>query len=339
VFAGNISSFPNRVQWSSLEDPAGAWTSSVTTQADFQDIYGDTQVGQVTQVVGGEYATVFCENGVFRGTYVGGDLIFTFDQVVKGNGTSAPGSVQAYGDNIFFLGNDGFYIIGPGGLIPIGQGINRFFLGEVLETDYYRISSAIDPRNSLYVVAYPTSGTVLDRLLIYNWQANKWTVVYPNNLEAMFTFFSEGYTLETIDALVGNPDTGPYADVSIDSALFQGGKPALAGINTSHEAVLFNGTALTAVVETGETQLSQGAKSLVTMITPMVEGDGTITAQVGYRNNLQSAVTYSNPATVNSEGQACLFNTARFQRAKLTLSGGFSKAYGVDWVAKRAGAY
>jgi hypothetical protein len=339
VMAGNITGYSNRVQWSSLENPAGSWASSVTTQADYQDLFGETEAGQVTQVVGGEYATIFCEKGVFRGTYVGGELIFTFDQIVSGNGTSAPGSVAAFGDKIFFLGTDGFYMMSPAGLVPIGEGVNKPFLEEVAETDYWRISSAIDPRNSLYMIAYPTSGSVLSKVMIYNWQANKWTTVEPGNLEALFTFYAEGYTLETIDALVGDPDTGPYADVSIDSALFQGGKPALAGINTSHEAVLFNGTALTAVVETGETQLSQGAKSLVTMITPMVEGDGTITAQVGYRNNLQSAVTYSNPATVNSEGQACLFNTARFQRAKLTLSGGFSKAYGVDWVAKRAGAY
>jgi hypothetical protein len=71
----------------------------------------------------------------------------------------------------------------------------------------------------------------------------------------------------------------------------------------------------------------------------MVEGTGTITAQIGYRNTVQEAVSYGNPATVNSEGQACTLNVARYQRARLTLSGGFLKAYGVDWVAKRAGAY
>lgn len=338
VMAGNISGYSNRVQWSPLEAPAGDWTN-LTLQADSQDLFGDTEVGQVTQVVGGEYATIFCEKGVFRGTYVGGDLIFTFDQIVSGNGTSAPGSVAAFGDRIFFLGTDGFYMISPAGLQPIGEGINRTFLLEVAETDYWRISSAIDPRNSLYIIAYPTNGSVLNKFMVYNWQANKWTTVEAWNMEALFTFYSEGYTLETIDALVGNPDTGAYADVSIDSALFQGGKPSLAGINSSHQAVLFNGPSLTAIVETGETQLSPGGKSLVTMVTPMVEGTGTIYAQVGYRNTVQETVSYSNIGTVNSEGQACLFNTARYQRAKLTLSGEFTKAYGVDWTAKRAGAY
>jgi len=339
VFAGNISGFPNRVQWSPLEDPAGAWTSSVTTQADYQDLFGDTQAGQVTQVVGGEYATIFCEQGIFRGTYVGGDLIFQFDQTVRGNGTTAPGSVAAFGERIFFLGNDGFYMLSPEGMVPIGDGINRTFLAEVSETDYWLITSAIDPRNSLYIVAYSTAGSVLDKVMIYNWQANRWTTVAPGNMEALFTFYSEGYTLETIDALIGNPDTGAYANVSVDSALFSGGKPSLAAVNSSHEAALFNGAALTATMETGETQLVPGSKSLVTKLVPMVVGSGTITAYVGYRNTVQEAVSYSNPATVNSEGEACLFNTARYQRGKLTISGGFEKAFGIEWEAKQAGRY
>lgn len=341
VFAGNISGYPSRVQWSPLEDPAGDWSSSATTQADYQDIYGDTQVGQVTQVVGGEYATIFMENGIFRGTYVGGDLIFTFDQVVRGNGTTAPGSVASYGEKIFFLGSDGFYVMDGGGVpVPIGQGLDRTFLNDVYESEYWRISSAIDPRNSLYIVAYPTTGSVLDKFLIYNWRANRWTEVTGSvDLETLFTFYSEGYTLETIDALIGNPDTGPYADVSVDSALFAGGKPSLAAVDSSHQAVLFNGAALTAIVETGEAQLAPGQKTLVTKLIPMVEGSGTIQAQIGYRNSLQSAVSYTDAATVNSEGEACLFNSARYQRARLTLSGGFDKAYAVDWNGKAAGRY
>jgi hypothetical protein len=338
VMAGNISSYPNRVQWSPLEAPAGDWTSLVL-QADSQDLFGETEAGQVTQVVGGEFATIFCENGIFRGTYVGGDLIFTFDQVVLGNGTSAPGSVAASGDKIFFLGNDGFYMLSPAGLQPIGEGINRTFLEEVAETDYWRISSAIDPSNSLYVIAYPTTGTVLDKFMVYNWQANRWTTVEAGNMETLFTFYSEAYTLETIDALIGNPDTGAYADVSVDSALFQGGKPSLAAVNSSHKAVLFNGADLTATVETGEAQLSPGRKSTVTNTRPMVEGATTVTVKIGSRNSVSDAVTYSNPSTMNSEGECNIFNTGRYQRAQIALSGGFTKAYGLDFDAVPAGKY
>jgi hypothetical protein len=158
-------------------------------------------------------------------------------------------------------------------------------------------------------------------------------------MEALFGFYSEGYTLETIDALIGNPDTGPYADVSVDSALFQGGKPSLAGINSSHTAVLFNGAALEATVETGEVQANPGKKTIVTNATPMVEVADTITVQIGARDRVQDAVTYGNASTVNSNGEANLFNVGRYQRAKLTLTGGFTKAYGVEFEARPVGKY
>lgn len=339
VMLGNISDYSNRVQWGPLEAPAGVWTPSLTTQADYQDLFGDVQAGQVTQIVGGETATIFMENAIFKGTYVGGDLIFTFDQIVRGNGTTAPGSVASSGEMIFFLGNDGFYMLSPAGLQPIGEGINRTFLTEVYEAEYWRISSTIDPRNSLYIVAYTTSGGVLHKFFIYNWQANKWSTVEAGGMETLFTFYSEAYTLETIDALIGNPDTGPYADVSVDSALFQGGKPSLAAVNASHQAVFFNGANLTARVETGEIQANPGRKSVVTNVVPMVEGAGTITVQIGSRDRVQDAVTYGNASTVNSNGEANLFNTGRYQRARLTISGGFTKAYGIEFEAKPAGRY
>jgi hypothetical protein len=339
VFMGNITGFANRVQWSPIENPAGVWTPSVTTQADYQDLFGETEVGQVTQLVGGEFATIFCERGIFRGTYVGGNLIFTFDQITSSNGTSAPGSVSAFGDKIFFLGTDGFYMMSPAGLQPIGDGINRTFLEEVSETDYWRISSAIDPRNSLYIIAYPTAGSSLNKLMIYNWQVNKWTTVEPGDMECLFTFYSEGYTLETIDALIGNPDTGAYANVSVDSALFQGGKPSLAGVNTSHKAVLFNGTALTAVVETAEMQLNPGKRTVVTNTRPLVEEAVSVTVEIGSRNAVSDAVTYSSPSTMNSAGECNVFNSGRYQRARLTLASGFTKAYGLDFDGVPSGRY
>lgn len=339
VMFGNINAYPNRVQWSALENPTD-YVASVSTQSDSQDLFGESDIGHVQKIVGGEYATIFMEKGIFRGTYVGGTTIFTFDQIIRGIGTPAGGSVASYGDFIFFLGNDGFYQMSGAGLIHIGEGtVNKSFLNEVKTSDYWRVNAVIDPRNSLYIVAYPTQTGYLTKFLIYNWIAKKWSTAEPGNLECLFTFFSESANADTVDTLIGNPDTGAYASTSPDSSLFVGGKPLLAGIDTTHSAVIFNGAELTATIETAETQISMGMKTTVKLVTPMVEGTGAIQVQVGGRNNVQNTVSYSTAATVNSEGEACLFNTARYQRAKLTLSGGFSKAYGVDFQAVPAGKY
>jgi hypothetical protein len=342
VMLGNIASYPNRVQWSSLEDPTGVWTASATTQADSQDLFGEAEIGQVMKIVGGEYATIFMEKGIFRGDYVGGQVIFNIGQIIRGTGTLSGGSVAAFGDSIFFLGNDGFYQMTPAGLNPIGEGkINRSFFREVYSADMWRMSATIDPKNSLYIVGYPTAAGGLHKFLIYNWLAQRWTTVTTDTMEQLYSFYSESLDADAAatNTLVGNPDTGAYASVSADSALFIGGKPSLAGINSSHIAVTFDGAALTAAIETGENQLTPGRKTTVTNLIPMVEGGGTISVQVGYRNNVQESVSYSNPATVNGEGEANIFNTARYQRAKMMLSGGFSKAFGLDYEAKSAGKY
>ena len=52
---------PYRTQWSALGD-ATSWAVSATTQADFQDI---DDLGDITGLVGGEYATILLERVLF----------------------------------------------------------------------------------------------------------------------------------------------------------------------------------------------------------------------------------------------------------------------------------
>lgn len=341
VMLGNTPTSPTQLHWSALENPEDWTVAPSTTQCDAQTLYGETEIGEIKRIVGGEHATIFCELGIFVGTYVGGSLIFTFDQIIKGMGTLSGGSVASYGDMIFFLGQDGFYQLHQGQLIPIGHGkVDRFFFKEVHESEMWRISSTIDYKNSLYIVAYPTQGGSLGKLLIYNWKSQKWSTASPGNVECLFTFFSEPMTADSAAALalIGNPDTGSYSSVSADSSLFVLGRPSLSAVNTNHKVVAYDGAALTAQIETGEVQLNPYHKTTVTNVIPMVEG-GAASVEIGYRNTLQEGVTYSDASTVNSDGECNIFNTARYQRARLSISGGFDKAYGVDFTAVKAGKY
>ncbi len=56
---------PYRVRWSAIGD-ATAWTPSVSTQSDFQDLDGEG--GWCQQIVGGEIGTVFQERSIWRMT-------------------------------------------------------------------------------------------------------------------------------------------------------------------------------------------------------------------------------------------------------------------------------
>lgn len=346
VMFGNTTesavNYRNRVKWSALEDPTDYTVDPDGTQSDYQDLFGENDVGKVIKVVGGEVATIFCERGIFRGTYVGGDLIFTFDQIVKHIGTRSMGSVVAFGDIIFFLGNDGFYMMSGAQLVPIGEGqINRTFLSEVYQSDISRISATIDPYRSLYIVAYPTdSSGKLNKKLIYNWVSKRWTTADTDDAVCLFTFMSESWTVDGSSSAIGDIDLGAYADVPVDSPMFIGGEPNNAAVDDDGYVIIYNGAAKDAIVETAEHQLYKGAKALIQNITPMIEGSNSeIYVSVGYRNTPQEAVSYTSESLTNSNGEANLFNIGRYQRAKLRVSGGFAKVYGVDWQARQAGKY
>lgn len=334
VFLGNMVEaaveYPYRVRWSALGNPTD-FVASVTTQSDYQDLQGNDYTGKVMKVVGGEYATVFMENAIFRGTYVGGEVIFSFDQIVNGLGTVAPLSVVSYGENIFFLAKDGFYSLTSGGLVPIGEGsINRTFLNEVYQNEIHTVNAIIDPNRSLYIVAYPTSAGILSKFLIYNYVTKQWSTAEPGQMDCLFRFYSESTATDSATTY-DNPDTGAYQDVPTDSAIFVGGVATLAAVDVNEKAVLFNGAALTATFETGEVRLNPSGKALVTSISPLIEGaNSTISVSVGTRDTPQNMVTYSDAVTINGEGEANLFSHGRYHRARMSVSGGFTKAYGIE---------
>ena len=61
VIVGNLVSNPRTVQWSAVGD-GDVWTPDGTNQAGSQVVRDG---GAVTQIVGGEYATVFVEHGIY----------------------------------------------------------------------------------------------------------------------------------------------------------------------------------------------------------------------------------------------------------------------------------
>ncbi|HZD13465.1 MAG TPA: hypothetical protein VE177_08115, partial [Candidatus Binatus sp.] len=161
VVLGNVNSgtpAPNEVFWSAINNSAG-WTISAATQCDSQDLQGDG--GWVQKIVGGEYGLIFLERQVWRMTYVGSPVIFQFDLIERNRGAYAPQSVIGWGNMVFFLADDGFYlIVGGSGAIPIGDGkVDKFFLSDLQTAFSYRVNAAIDPVNKIVMWAYPGSGS------------------------------------------------------------------------------------------------------------------------------------------------------------------------------------
>ncbi len=323
---------PYRVQWSPVGNPAGTWTASgdATTQADAQDLGAG---GAVQGIVGGEFGSVFCESAIYRMTYVGPPTVFQFDQVVRGRGLAARGTLASIGNLAFFLTEDGFYGFDGQTATPIGLNkVDQFFLNDVNSQFYNRISATVDPTRKLYMVSYPSSSSqsgLPDKILVYNWGIRQWGLI-EEEVELIATLQSAGFTLEQLDNISASIDALPS---SLDSRDWAGGAFILGGFDSTHKLGQFGGSQKSATLETGEFQPFAPQGTFVRGARPLVDGERTdTTVQIGTRALQTDSVTWGSAMTPNSRtGLAAFRSNARFQRGRANISNdNWSQAQGLD---------
>ena len=340
VFTGNVkyggTAYPNRVYFSSLASHTG-WTIG-TDQSDIQDIF---DMGDITGIVGGEYATILCERGIVRGSYVGTPLIFQFDKVQTGFGCNYPNSVANVGETVFYLSDDGFYQFDGQRSTPIGaEKVNRFFFDDFTIRNKGRISTAVDPTEQIVVWSY-TSGSsnddTPDRLLIYNYALQRWSYA-ELDCELISPFMTINYTLEELDAISTSLDSLP---ASLDSSIYIGGQFIFGGAKDK-KLHTFSGINKEALIETADLDTSNGRTSVITNVIPYVEiVDGTtpsITAQVSSRLRQVDQDSFGTASSLNADGYCNVrSNQGRYHKIRLNVSGTWKYIQGVEIEAKTTG--
>jgi hypothetical protein len=320
----------NRIRWSAIGDIED-WVASATTLSDFQDF---PEGGSIMGFVGGEFGVVFQERAIQRMSFEGPPTAFRFDKLTNFLGCRAEGSIAAFENFIFFLGDDGFYMIRGGAeIIPIGsEKVDRWAEANIDGAQLHGISSAIDPINKLYVVGFPTVGAANpDSFLIYHWPTGQWSrasvshqIVYPAATQSSYTIDGMASAASTIDTL-------PF---STDSRFWTGtGRLLLSGFDSANKQGFFSNSNLAATVETGDNQLTPGGRSLFRGLRPMVEGSGvTPSLTVGSRNNLSDSVMWGTAVPANAYGFCNARVNARYHRARITIpaAAAWDFARGVD---------
>lgn len=335
---------PYRVRWAGIGS-ATAWTVSATTQADYQDL--DAGYGWVQAVLGGNYGVIIQEKAITRMDYIGSPVVFQFTVIEKNQGTKYPRSAIRIGDLTFFMGLDGFRVFDGQQSIQIGSSkVDRFFFDDLDTTYDYLICSAVDYKNSIVMWAYPSlalgQGATNSRILLYNYSPNskrRWSYV-DMNTEFIYTALSEGYTLDGLDqweidhGLSANIDILPYP---LDSRVWVGNNIE-AGIFTSdHKLSLASSSALTAVIDTAEAQVTTGQKTDIFLVKPVVDGTtASITMQIGTRNLLSDAVTWGSVLSLDSDGHCQTRSNARYHRLRVTVASNFTHALGVEVLEYKA---
>lgn len=275
----------NRIQWSGTDDPE-SWTVGVGNSDVRQ--FGDG--GRIVKLTGGRQKLVLQENMIRKATNVGGTDIFQLNVISTERGCAAPQSVATYQDLVFFLAEDGFYLLSDAGLEPIGaQSVNDEFWQTVNRTYLYRTVSAIDARKTQYRVSFPSLDSptgLCDRQFIYNWTLKEWT---PADFEIEYmrrVLTTTGLTLEALDALYpGGLESIP---VSFDSPAFSSTpEQALAAFNSSHQMGFFDGATLAATIASLKGQMIPGYKAKINAVRAVCDGGLTTehSAQIAIHND------------------------------------------------------
>ena len=348
---GRLQGNPNRVQWSGY-DNISQWGVSASTLADYQNL--PPYLGRVQRIVPGEYALIFTEHGIVRmGLYdsPSAQTAFRFDVLERGLGTPAPQSVCWIGDTVFFYSQAGFYAFDGQQVLPIGGNVvDRWFRDMLHPTAVSTIQGRIDRADSRVYWAFrskDSSGVFFDSLLIYNFEANRWSWARApgTETELLTEYIPSDLTLEDLDALlpangaVGGIDT-PGA-VSFDNAAMSGGGPTVGAFSRDHKLATLTGNSLPARFTTGERSIGGDLMFCenVRFLIETADADTTnIAVTVRQRDDLLDPLLQDEgPFTVNDNGDASTLATGRFQRYQVDVTGGFKHAYGIIPKVRSAG--
>ena len=340
IVVGDISSLgPNFIAWSGFNN-SEIWdlTGDLSTQTDSQELFG--RGGNVQRIVPGEYGIIFQENSIWRMDYVGPPVVFQLDEVERKRGTPSPNSVVWVGGLVYFYGWDGFYVFDGQRSQEISANRVSNFIGQDADTDALdTMRGAVDRRNRLIIWAYrtSTSAPINNRLIIYNWGADKWSLAEVDT-QILDEFVSPGFSLDELDTPL--PLGIDLDSIPVDSDQFKGGGINIQAFNDSNEAATFDGAPLTAIIDTKEISGPDNGRIYTNAVRPLIESDtnATTTVEVGSRNRLSDTPSFTLPKALNGiNGEANVRVNSRYQRFRVNVSDGFTHGNGVKIQTRQAG--
>jgi len=308
---------PYRVRWSAINDETD-WVESVNTQSDFQDI---PDGGHITGIRGGEFGIILLEKSISRMSYAGTPFIFQFDNISRGKGCIASGSVCQYQGLTFFLSDDGFYVCDGQKVTPIGaEKVDRFFFNDA-NLDFTTMSAAADPIRKMIMWNYlSTDGT--RKMIVYNFTISRWAYMETTS-DYISDASTASVTLEQLDSVNASIDA---LLVSMDSGLYAGGKYFLGGTDGTR-VITFTGANKSAVLETGDID---AGRSIVMLARPLVD-NGSASVSVASRTLLTQSLSYSTAAAADTDNRVSLRSSGKYHRMRMQPTGdNWKTALGLD---------
>ncbi len=324
--------------WSGFNN-SGLWTPSLATQAGRRRNRGNG--GKVQRIVSGSRGIGFRQDDILGISYVGPPNIWQWDDITVLHGTDAPRSVCWTQDFVFYHSIEGFKRLNRRSMKidDIGYAkVDQWFRNNSSAIDVVNMQGVVDRRNKLALWAFRSSGSAVtfDRVLVFNWAANRWAYA-EINVELIGEFASAGYNLDTIGAVLGGDIDS--ASIPVDSDAYSGGAVSLLAFDDAHVASTFDGDPLTAEIDTKEIALP-GHRTFVNGVVPIVEATTapTITVAPLTRNLPTQTPSLGSFSTLSERsGQVDMRVDARYHRYRVKIANGFEHAKAIMLPLKTRG--
>ena len=327
VFASGNSSNTNRVYWSAINNAEG-WTVG-TDQSDYQDL---PDGGPVTGLAGGDYGLAFQANAITVFEYVGGATIFNVRKVSQEIGAMCHGSIAQAGKRCFFYHRRGFYMFLDGETVPIGRGkIDKTFrnLYSVDEIQN-NIRASVDPERNVVFFSMP------DRLWVYNWESERWGVIYYPGIVGIGLGATSSVTLEDIAVLFPSiEDVTP----SLDDPYWQGGSPLILAVLNDNKLHSFSGTMMEATFGLPRIELYPGREAHIRNARMLSDVTSGVILNVSTSLRLGDSQDTTQTTTMQANGDLPIRATGHFVQPTFTVQAGsdWSYAQGYDFAASPGG--
>lgn len=325
-------------------DDGLAWSgrnrSNVWTSGQFNsDAQNFRDGGRVVGGAGGQSGGVIFQKDAIRlmTFQPSSQLTFSFTKMdlERGRGCIAPGSIVTVNRSVYFLDENGFYRYTDGQVVPIGdERVDAFIRRDAQNTKnvlgtadigtksiYWRYRS-VDQANT-----EPLFET--DKILGYEWEIDRWFLI-KIRLRWLANAATSGYTLDGLNATGYNLDTLPY---SLDSNVWKGGEPVVAGIDENNRMGYFQGPNMAAQLESADLELIRGRRTMVQgfrVISDTTEAQGSIGTKeyLGQQARWRNAVMQS-----PREGVIRQRASGRLHRARVSIPAGttWNHMSGVDF--------
>jgi hypothetical protein len=314
------------IAWSDTNDAAN-WTTGNSGSQSFPD------GGRVQNFAGAAKRVV--QETVHRQMIhaPGSAEVFQFTKVEQAKGTISPYSVIKFGPWMAYLAEDGFWFNDKN--ISAGR-ITKYFFDNIDRTRLFSVIGSFDPNRPIfYWLARTTGAETYDFGLMYNWQADRWSQINPEEVLLVSNMATTNMTLEQIAALFASLEV---ITPSLDSRVWQGGRPVFAVINSDFELCFFEGDAMEATLETGMTQHFPEHKALIRSIRPAVNTSAAM-CYVKRKERLADSFTTSAESSMQTSGECPMKVSGRYIRhgVRIPAASTWSNIQGVEVKATRLG--